>query len=108
MTDTPLFDLAEAERRRDAGIGATATANACWQDRARAALLALENGTMFSSDDLHAMMGSDAPRHHNSYGAAIRNFAKDGHAEAVTFEKSKRPEARARVVRVYMRNANNV
>jgi len=99
------LDLAEGERRRDAGIEATAKANSCWQDRARTALLSLEHGAMFSSDDLHAMMGDDAPRHHNSYGAAIRLFAKDGHAEAITFEKSKRPEARARVVRVYMRNA---
>lgn len=103
MSDHPLFDLAEAFRRRDAGIATVKQHNQDWHTRAVEAIRSFENGRIFTCDDLHEVMGADIPAHHNAYGAAIRHASLLKLTIVCGLDKSARPEANARRILQYKR-----
>ena len=103
MSDTPLFDLAEGEERRDEGCAAALIASQHWKRRATAALLSLPLGTNFSSDSLRKLLGDDEPGHPNAWGACLGGFMRSGNSAVCGFKQSTRPEAHARRILVYRR-----
>lgn len=97
----PLFDLAEARARRDAGIALVTEHSTEWQAHARAIIEDLaKSGEPFSADEFHARL-TELPHHHNAVGAAFKAARKAGLIRKVGSKQSERPEAHARLVCVY-------
>jgi hypothetical protein len=92
VSEPTLFDILEAEYRRDIGMAlAEEAADIDWKDawRQTIALLAAI-GDPFCSDDVRAIAG-DPWDHPNAAGAIMRRAATEGLIELIGYRKSERP-----------------
>jgi hypothetical protein len=87
-------------RLRDAGSGRVADRHAEWIEQARrVAHAVVDQRGRVSSDDLHELCPPPADAHPNIWGAL---FLRIG-LVPVDYTKTRRPEGRGRVIRVYGR-----
>lgn len=95
MSDAPLFD---GEARKREGIAAVATGRADWlrEARAIAEFIARRDGRV-TSDDLQDRIELPEGAHVNLWGSVLRA----PHFRQIGYEKSRRPEAHARVIGIW-------
>lgn len=97
-----LDALDEGRARRD--VGARAAENAAhtiWRVAAECAIDELAaDGRDFDADDLHDRVGGP-PGHRNAVGSLFLTAARDGKIRHVGYRQSRRPDAHARVIRVW-------
>lgn len=103
-TGLPLFDAADAERRRQAGIARVTSHHSAWVEKAVTVLRRIAAARAeFTSDDLRAVI-QEQPPSPNAVGAAFAAAEAQGICEGTDrFVKSARPEARRRRIQVWRR-----
>ena len=98
-----LADLEEGRRRRDDGVAAVRAATATgWRlhvDQAITDLAAA--GVLFTAEDVRELAGDPLGSSPNALGGAIHAAARAGLIQAVGYRQATRPEAHARVLRVW-------
>ncbi len=99
-----LLDLLEDGRRaRDAALTvASASTHTGWRlvaERSIAELAA--TGEPWTADDLRERTGDPVGSHPNAMGGAINAAVRRGIIEPVGYDQARRPEAHARVLRVW-------
>ena len=100
----PLFDQAEGELRKEAGIRRVGVHHPEWISKAVDAIRRIAAAQVeFTSDELQAVM-QERPPTPNAVGAAFSAAHKMGICEkAGGYRKSTRPEAHSRVIAVWRR-----
>lgn len=112
MEQAGLFDIAEGERLKQAGMADAIQAArvARWKEAARAAIdtLAAVPGHTFTADDVIAAVGlpDHGPNRNNAVGAIMAAAGKRGViAKTGHYAKSRRPAGHARMVAVWIGRA---
>jgi hypothetical protein len=103
--ETPLFDVVSdggtTSYRPSVEMDRALGSDDFWAATARSAIKALaETMSTFTADDLHEV-GLPEPINKNCYGAALSAAANSGLIEIAGYRKSRRREARSRVVSVW-------
>ena len=109
MRDQPglPFNLAEGQRRKEAGIEQVLSNGAAFKDQVRILIrIVARRGLEFTNDDVRALaseLGVEEPHHPNAWGAAVSSAAKAGEIERVGYRKSAAISRHAGLVAVWRR-----
>jgi hypothetical protein len=89
--------------RRNKGIKRVKSQTPDWwlQGFSRALFVLKAKGKPFTAEDIRELTG-DPPNHPNAMGAAVNSAVRSGQIQLVGYERAKRKEAQARLIRSFI------